>query len=497
VKIRNYCDSTLTFLRFALLADAPRVAADLMKNGADIGRDMTGHPDVTPLYLTLPRSLTSTPKELDLALRIACNYALPRTTAFLLKRGANVNAANIYGTTALHTAVMRRCPWREFETIGMLLNRQYSEDESRWESMLLQTVSALLDFGADADVRTRSSRLHDCDPKCWRSIDCDHQGQAALHIASASGKLTVVSRLLDAGANPDNPDGQGYTALYAALVQGHKDVACHILKYCADPVNPIVSIYELSTALHIASRFSFPKMVEELLDGGADRNVVDSHGRTPMQDAHAWARFEREDDVNLTLRHLAEPDAGPDMMALNLIPPPRPKTMQDIIWAETQRRCERLNRKYRNPDVPKVIEAENETVHKPVPNHFAKASRKASRNTTRSTASVARTGSEPNAAKLDKRLKKQAPPAKLASNLQTSAEPLPTLDKTVGIGKKVRVPRTRNGEETRSLNGLTKQTAGGGNATGSSEKSKEAKVEMGKEKKSQGRNRRRWTPLQV
>jgi ankyrin repeat protein len=96
-----------------------------------------------------------------------------------------------------------------------------------------------------------------------------------------------VSRLLDAGANPNLPDGQGYTALYAALVQGHKNIACHILKICDDPRNPVVYIREQTTALHVAWRFSFPGMVDKLLSRGAYANVIDSHGRTPLHDVLA------------------------------------------------------------------------------------------------------------------------------------------------------------------------------------------------------------------
>jgi len=197
-----------TFLHFALLADAPKVAAALTKNGANISQEMDDYPDLMPLYLTLPRSLASSPKELDSALRIACSYALPNTAGFLLTRGANANTTNKYGIAAIHTAVMRRHPWREFPIVDFLLSLKYREDVSRWESMLLQTVSTLLDFGADIDLRTRTLRTHECNPKCRRSIDCDHRGQTALHIASATGILAIVSRLLNAGADPNLPDGQ-------------------------------------------------------------------------------------------------------------------------------------------------------------------------------------------------------------------------------------------------------------------------------------------------
>jgi ankyrin repeat protein len=440
-------------LHFALLADAPRVAADLMKNGADISHDMAGYPDVSPLYLTLPRSSTSNQTELDLALRIASSYALPRTTAYLLKRGANVNAVNTDGITALHTAVMRRNPWNEFDKIGMLVNSQSSADETRWESMLLQTVSALLDFGANTDIQTQPSGLHYCDPKCWLSVDCNHQGETALHIASASGILAVVSRLLDAGADPNMPDGQGYTALYPALVQEHQDVARQLLKYCDDKVNPIVSVDELSTALHVACRFAFTKMVDELLDGGADKNVVDSHGRTPRQDVLAWARSDRDYDVSHTLRHLDGPDPAFDFMSVDLIPPPKPKTMYDMMCAKAQSRAAKLDRDFRSSDATKETEMDTKGKAKVY---------ELSRNTTRTTAPETLTWSEPNSANLMNHFKTQAPAEK----------------------------------EPQFWGRAKKQTAGTGKATGDWEQWNEAQAEMGKGGTGRNRNRKRWVPLE-
>jgi ankyrin repeat protein len=111
-----------------------------MKNGADISQEVEDYPDLTPLCLTLPRSLASSPKDLDSALRIACSYALPKTVGFLLVRGADANTTNKYGIAAIHTAVMRRHPWRKFPIVDFFLSLHHREDGSRWESMLLQTV---------------------------------------------------------------------------------------------------------------------------------------------------------------------------------------------------------------------------------------------------------------------------------------------------------------------------------------------------------------------
>jgi ankyrin repeat protein len=310
----------LTFFHFALLADAPRVAIQLMKNGADISQEIEDYPDLTPLYMALPRSLATGPTKFDLALRIACSYALPRTATFLLASGANVNTTNSYGIAAIHTVVMRRHPWRELPLINFLLSREHSHPKSRWENMLLQTVSALLDFDVDINLQSQASRMHECDNNCWRSIDCDHQSQMALHFASANGIPALVSRLLDAGADPNMPNGQGYTALYCALVQGHRDVACRILERSNDTINPIVNTYEETTALHVACRFSFTEVVRELLRHGADANVSDSQGRTPLHDALTWAHPDRERELLTTLECLVEFHADLDTTAYDLTP---------------------------------------------------------------------------------------------------------------------------------------------------------------------------------
>lgn len=320
-----------------------------MKNGADISQEVEDYPDLTPLYMSLPRALGTTSTALDLALRIACSYALPRTVIFLLASGANANTFNPYGIAAIHTVVMRRQPWRELPIIDRVLIGDHRPGKSRWESILLRTVSALLDFGADVHLRSQISRLHKCGTSCWCSIDCDHQSHTALHFASANGIPAVVLRLLDAGSDLNMPNAQGYTALYCALVQGHKDAAYCILQRSTDAINPVVNQIEHSTALHVACRFSFTDVVYELLQCGAYANVPNSHGRTPLHEVLTWFCPDREEKSLITLKCLTEFGADPNNTAYRLTPrqiaethPSKP--VRDMFLKarkRTQVRCER------------------------------------------------------------------------------------------------------------------------------------------------------------
>lgn len=326
----------ITFLHFALVADAPRVAAHLMKHGADISQEVGDYPDLTPLFLTLALRQTSKQKELDSALRIACSYALPRTTRSLLMRGADANTMSSYGVAAIHVAVTRRARWRNFDRFFFFPSSHlgnYGGSDRRWHLMIRQTVSALLDFGANVHLQTATSRIHRCDYDCWRSINCDHRGQTALHLVSASGIVDVVSLLLENGAEPTLPNEDGYTPLYTALVQGHEEIACRLLLHSPNTINPIVYIPHETSALHVACRFAFSQMVYKILENGADASVIDSHGRTPLHEALEQTRLDRK-EVLLTLQYLAQFGADTDVTTANTQSPRQIAERHAFTWVK-------------------------------------------------------------------------------------------------------------------------------------------------------------------
>lgn len=288
-----------------------------MRHGADIDQVAGNYPDLTPLCLTIAQPRTSSQRNLDIALRIASSYALPRTVRVLLSRAADPASAG-YGLSSLHIAVTRRLPWKTFAYVQNKLHSKWLlEDDPEvsraWGSMITETVSELLRFGAPVELPTVTARAHECTHLCWRSLDCDHRGQTALHLACGSGIKDIVCLLLEHGADPSATNDDRYTPLYYALVQGHKEIAQKLLDgFEAQTVNPIVFLPQLSTALHVASRYAFSDMVSDILQREANPDVEDIDGKTPLHEVLGQTQASREKDVVESLKCLNRFGADPD-----------------------------------------------------------------------------------------------------------------------------------------------------------------------------------------
>jgi acyl-CoA-binding protein len=63
----------------------------------------------------------------------------------------------------------------------------------------------------------------------------DETGQTALHLAADRGSFSVVSKLLDHGANPNKVDNDGISVLQAAVISGNVDTCRLLLERGADP----------------------------------------------------------------------------------------------------------------------------------------------------------------------------------------------------------------------------------------------------------------------
>lgn len=110
----------------------------------------------------------------------------------------------------------------------------------------------------------------------------DRQGNTPLHHAAESGNHAVAEFLVKAGANMDARNSQRNTPLHCASVPGHEAVVSYLLRAGAD-----VDAGNASgdTPLHAALRFlpSPESVVWTLLANGADLDLPSSNGETPRQ----------------------------------------------------------------------------------------------------------------------------------------------------------------------------------------------------------------------
>jgi ankyrin repeat protein len=182
----------------------------------------------------------------------------------LLQRNADVNVAEIDGTTALHWAAYRG----DLETAQLLVR-------------------------AGANVRA-----------------ANRYGVTPLTLACAKGHAPIVEMLLKAGADPNTTLPEGETVLMTAARAGSVDALRALLAHGAD-VNAKES-WRAQTALMWAAAENHPRAIQVLLELGAEINVRSNGGFSALLFAARAGRLEAVKtlleagaDINDTIRPLA------------------------------------------------------------------------------------------------------------------------------------------------------------------------------------------------
>ena len=211
-----------------------------------------------------------------------------------LANGADVNAKNIKGLTALMKASIEG----HADVVKLLLDKG-ADVNARTDSGYMaltaaswaghaDSVKLLLDNGADVNVK-------------------DVEGGTVLMGASWAGHVDVVKLLLDNGADINAKDPEGRTALMAASLNGNKDIVRVLVKAGAKEDNDSKLILATrngdlaavstalnnganvnakytydKTALMVASEMGHEDIVKLLLDNGADVNAKDTEGITAL-----------------------------------------------------------------------------------------------------------------------------------------------------------------------------------------------------------------------
>jgi len=173
----------------------------------------------------------------------------------VIAEGANINAKDAQGATALHWAA-----------------KEGNKD----------IVGLLLGMGASPTTPTEACN--------W----------TPLHLAAMAGKNDVVQLLMDKGVPLDRQGFKGRLPFHLAVLGGHAETVSLLLQHDAQ-INDKDS--EGRTALHYAVIQRREDLARRLLAKGADVNVVDDKGRTPLSIAKEKHRGEMAD---LLLEHGAK-----------------------------------------------------------------------------------------------------------------------------------------------------------------------------------------------
>jgi uncharacterized protein len=218
----------------------------------------------------------------------------------LVDYGANINIPDNNGLTPLDHARARG-----FNEIGqILLTTAASRDQQlilAAEQGDLETVKRLLAWGASVDVQDENGRtaliaaaypnnLPIANLLIEAEADVniqDNTQQSAYLIATSEGYLELLRLTLQAGADVHSTDSYNGTGLIRAADRGHVEIIQELLKTDIEigHINNLGWTALLEAIILGDGGPRHTKVVRLLVDEGADVNLADSNGTTPL--AHA------------------------------------------------------------------------------------------------------------------------------------------------------------------------------------------------------------------
>ena len=212
----------------------------------------------------------------------------------LLVQGADMNAENEMGETALHIVSVGQYASQE-QGAGiarLLLERGVDVNARRKDSLTslhmaaykgrVEIVQVLINHGANTMLE-------------------DEEGETALHILSRGGYdsqeqgVRTARLLLERGVDVNARDKDGFTSLHEAALHGMAEVAQVLLDHGA---NAKLETEEGETALHIVSRGKYNSqeqgvsIVRLLLDRGVDVNARDKDSFTSLHETALYGMVE-------------------------------------------------------------------------------------------------------------------------------------------------------------------------------------------------------------
>lgn len=247
-----------------------------------------GHLEVIKILLRYKADVEIEDKDGDRAVHHAAFGDEPGVMALLAGAGADLNVRNKRRQTALHIAVNRGHVGvvRTLLELGCHPSLQDSEGDTPLHDAISKKrddmLALLLDHAADITLT-------------------NNNGFNALHHAALRGNPSAMRVLLSKLPRPwivDEKKDDGYTALHLAALNNHVEVAEQLAR--AGKADLDLQNVNLQTALHLAVERQHTQIVKLLVREGANLNVADKDGDTPLHEAlrhHTLSQLRQLQDV--------------------------------------------------------------------------------------------------------------------------------------------------------------------------------------------------------
>ena len=226
--------------------------------------------------------------------------------ARLLERGADPNACDDEGDTALMCAIVRQQPLAVAALLPVTdLGVHNLMGRNALHLCAMHGTVPILDLArpyfpkGHLDVGTRSKRVDYTCPAASYCLSC-HSQHKALHLAVRFGEPQLARALARHGASRTALDSAGHSALHFAAYIGDVFSTVRLLgrpgAFLMSPAEVNIADEDGCTALHEAARVGRINLCGVLIQAGARLDATNCKGKTPLEAAQEEPEEDSSDD---------------------------------------------------------------------------------------------------------------------------------------------------------------------------------------------------------